>query len=183
VLSSASSLMRVRFLLVPSFVGLAACTFADPDATDSGSGTGSASASASADESSTGDDEPHATLLADVPNTVCDEVGVVGVQIQAVQVGCEHPPPAPCTKPTDPPPQLGDMVSCPITDTNVTLGVEIDFAAEYQVSVVADRTPDDPSAECYAESTSETTVLVTSEDVDGGAQKLLVGLGSACPAE
>jgi len=171
--------MRVRLSpvlsILPLFVGACPLT----EATDT-----SATDDSPADSgSSTGDDEPHVTLLAKVSNTVCDEVGVVGVQVQAVQVGCENPPPAPCTMPSDPPPELGDMVSCPITDSTVTLGVRIDFAAEYQVSVVADRTPDDPSAECYAESSMRTSVLVTSIDLDVRAQKMLIGLGSECPPE
>lgn len=137
-----------------------------------------------ADSSSTAvDDEPHVTILAAVPNTVCDEVGVVAVQIEAVQVGCEHPPPAPCTMPSDPPPVLGDMVSCPITDPEVTLGVRIDFAAEYQVSVVLDRTPDAAVSQCYAESSMRTSVLVTSIDLDVHAQKMVTGLGSPCPPQ
>lgn len=171
--------LRLVFLFVaalPVFVG--ACTATDPS--DTG-GTGSPDADD--DGSSTGDTEPHVTLLAEVSNSVCDDVGVVGVQIQAVQVGCEHPPPAPCTMPSNPPPELGDMVSCPITDNEVTLGVRIDFAAEYQASVVADRTPDDPSAECYAESSMRTSVLVTSIDLDVHAQKMLIGLGSECPPD
>lgn len=134
-------------------------------------------------DSSTGpmDTTPHAVLLAPVSDTVCETL-VVGVQVQALQVGCEHPPPAPCTMPSDPEPILGDMVSCPLTD-DVTLGVRIELAAEYQVSVVADRSPEDPTTECFAENAMQTSVRVTSVDLDVQAQKMLVALGSACPPE
>ena len=135
--------------------------------------------------SSTGvqDDVPHTVLLATVSNTLCDGVGVVGAQLQAVQVGCESPPPAPCTMPADPPPILGDLLSCPITDPEVTLGVRIERAARYQVEVVADRAPEAPTSECFAETTMATSVLVTGDDLDAHATKMLVGTGTACPLE
>ncbi len=131
--------------------------------------------------SSGGDDTPHAILLATVSNSICDSVGVVAVQLEAVQIGCERPAPAPCTKPANPPPVIGDRVSCPITDPDVTLGVRIELAAEYSVEVVADRSPEAETRECFAESTMLSSVRVTSIDLDVAAQKMLVGKGSACP--
>ncbi|MBL8944150.1 MAG: hypothetical protein JNK45_13420 [Myxococcales bacterium] len=168
-----SSRLRAAALTCVLCLVAAACTESDP-AADTG---------AAADDSTgdTGDDTPHTTLLATVPNTLCDAVGVVGVQIQAVQVGCEHPPPAPCTMPSDPPPIDGDTISCPITDPTVTLGVRIEAAAEYQVEVVLDRAPDAETRECFAESVMQTSVLVTSVDLDVGAEKMLIGTGAPCP--
>lgn len=149
---------------------LGACTPADePGGGEEGSSSG-------------GDDSPHTVLLAPVSGSICDTVGVISVQVRATKVGCEHPPPAPCTLPADPPPVEGDMVSCPITDGEVTLGVRVDQAAAYAVEVVADRTPDDPTTECFAESVMATSVLVTSVDLDVGSQKMLVGTGAPCPA-
>ncbi|MBX7082676.1 MAG: hypothetical protein K1X88_25950 [Nannocystaceae bacterium] len=131
--------------------------------------------------SSTGPDEPHATLLAQVAGSVCDDPKVVAVQITAVQVGCEHPPPSPCTLPADPPLLQGDMASCPITDPTVQLGLVVDRAAEYQVEVVADRSPEAATLECYAESMLQTSVRVTSVDLDVRASKSLVAIGQPCP--
>jgi hypothetical protein len=173
VKTNPSSRLRAAALTCVLCLVAGACSESDP-ATDTGS---------AADESTggTGDTTPHTTLLATVPNSVCDAVGVVGVQIQAVKVGCEQPPPAPCTLPSEPTPIDGDTISCPITDPTVTLGVRIEAAAEYQVEVVTDRAPDAATRECFAESAMQTSVLVTSVDLDVAAQKMLIGTGAPCP--
>jgi hypothetical protein len=172
VKSNPTSRLRAAALTCVLCLVAGACSESDP-AADTGS--------AADGSTSTGDTTPHTTLLATVPNSVCDAVGVVGVQIQAVQVGCEHPPPAPCTMPSDPPPIEGDTISCPITDPTVTLGVRIEAAAEYQVEVISDRAPEAATRECFAESVMQTSVLVTSVDLDVGAEKTLIGAGAPCP--
>lgn len=143
---------------------------------------GCASDAPSDESTSTGPGEPRATILVPVPNTVCDDPKVVGVQVRALQIGCEHPPPAPCTMAADPEHVLGDEATCPITDPTVTLGVVVTTPGEYQIDAVTDRTPDAPTSECYAESNLQTSLLVTSIDIDVRAVKMdLVGLGMACP--
>ncbi|MBK6916052.1 MAG: hypothetical protein IPH07_01500 [Deltaproteobacteria bacterium] len=136
---------------------------------------------ADGESSSTGPSEPHATLLAQVPNTVCDDPKVVSVQVTARQIGCERPAPAPCTKPADPPLLTGDSATCPISDPTRALGVEVDFAAEFEVEVVADRSPEAATAECYAASVMARSVLVTGIDLDVRATKELVAVGQPCP--
>jgi hypothetical protein len=130
------------------------------------------------ESSSTGDASAHATLLVPVASTVCDDPIAVSAQARARRIGCEHQP---CTAPVDPPHVLGDLVSCPITDS-MDLGVVVDEPGEYQVDLVVDRAPEADTSECFAESTQQTTVLVTSIDLDIRAVKMdLLGLGVACP--
>ncbi len=131
--------------------------------------------------SSTGEGEPRATVLVPVGGNFCDDPLVVGVQVRALRIGCEHPPPSPCTLPAEPEHVLGDEASCPITET-MELGVVVHEAGEYQIDVVADRTPDAPTTECFAESNQQTSMLVTSVDIDIRAVRTgLVGLGQPCP--
>jgi hypothetical protein len=142
---------------------------------------GCASDAPSDDSTSTGPGEPHATILVPVPNSVCEDPKVVSVQVRALQIGCETPPPAPCTMPADPEHVLGDQATCPITDPTVTLGVMVTTPGEYRIDAVTDRTPDAPTSECYA-TNQQTSVLVTTVDLDVRAVKMdLVGLGMACP--
>lgn len=135
-------------------------------------------------DTSTGDgDRPHAMLLAAVPNTACDDPKVVSVELRAVKVGCEDPPPAPCTVPAVPVPITGDRKTCPITDDTVTLAVRIEAAAEYEVEAVLERAPDAPDGLCFGDPDLETSVVVTTEDLEAYAQKMLEGTGRACPDE
>jgi hypothetical protein len=83
--------------------------------------------------------------------------------------------------PAEPPLLQGDMASCPITDPTVQLGVVVERAAEYAVEVVADRSPEAATLECYAESMLQTSVRVTSVDLDVRAAKTLVPIGQPCP--
>lgn len=143
---------------------------------------GCASDAPSDESTSTGPGEPRATILVPVPNSVCDDPKVVSVQVRALQVGCEHPPPAPCTMPANPEHVLGDQATCPITEPTATLGVVVTTPGDYQIDAVTDRTPDAPTSECYAASNQETSVLVTSIDIDVRSVKMdLVGLGQPCP--
>ncbi|MBC8067351.1 MAG: hypothetical protein IAG13_03380 [Deltaproteobacteria bacterium] len=129
--------------------------------------------------SSTGDASPHATVLVPVSSTVCDDPIAVSVQARARRIGCEHQP---CTTPVDPPYVLGDLVSCPITAPSMDLGVVVDEPGEYQIDLVVDRAPEADTSECFAESTQQTSVLVTSIDIDIRAVKMdLLGLGVPCP--
>lgn len=155
-------------------VVLAACSD-DPAAPQGETSTGVA-------DTTTGTDEPHAVLLGAVPNTVCDDPAVVSVELQAVKVGCEDPLPAPCTVPSNPEPVVGDRVSCPITDNSVTLGVRVELAAVYQVEAVLDRSPDAADGLCFG-AEEPTRVLVSTEDLEAHAQKMLDATGQACPTD
>jgi hypothetical protein len=129
--------------------------------------------------SSTGAGEPRTTMLVPVANSVCDDPKVVAVQARARRIGCEHEP---CTVPADPPYLLGDQASCPITEPELELGVVVDESGEYQIDVLRDRTPEASQSQCYAESTQQSTVLVTSIDLDIRAVKMdLLALGHPCP--
>jgi hypothetical protein len=128
--------------------------------------------------SETGSAGPHATFLVHVPSAACDEVGVVSIQVRARRVGCEQP--VPCTVPANPPDILGDTATCPITDPERLLAVEVDESGRYYVDTIADRTPDDPLYECHGLD-MEAEVLVTSVDLEVGAEKELVALGVECP--
>jgi hypothetical protein len=158
-------------------------TIATTGACSSDESTPQGDSSTGVAESSTGDASPHALLLAAVPNTVCDDPKVVSAELRAVKVGCEDPPPAPCTVPSVPVPIVGDRKSCPITDATVTLGVRIEVAAEYEVEAVLERAPDAPDGLCFGDPDLETSVVVTSEDIAARAQKMLEGTGRACPDE
>lgn len=153
---------------------LAACS--DPVAPEGETSTGVA-------DTSTGEDVPHAVLLAAVPNTVCDDPTVVSAELQAIKVGCENPLPAPCTNPANPVPVVGDRISCPITDNTVTLGVRVELPAEYQVEAVLERAPDAPDGLCFGSDDLETSVLVTTEDLEAHATKMLETTGQACPSD
>lgn len=120
-------------------------------------------------------------LLVEVPNSTCDAVGVVEIEARARRVGCESPPPAPCTLPAIPVDILGDKATCPISDPNVRLGVTIDDPGRYLVDTVARRDGDDPITSCFAATPMATEVLVTTVDLEIRAEKSLMPLGVACP--
>lgn len=149
----------------------------EPKSSDDGDGS-----EGGADDSGGGPSgPPHATLLLEVSQSICDTVGVVGVQARARRVGCEHPPPAPCTVPANPTDVLGDEVSCPISDPTVLLGVTVEDPGRYLVDSVARQDGADPITSCYASSAMATDVLVTSVDLEIRAEKKLIAIGSACP--
>jgi len=129
--------------------------------------------------SETGPGEPRATLLVRVPTTDCDVVGAVSVQVRARRIGCEQP--TPCTVPANPPDILGDLATCPITEPERLLGVEIDEPGRYYVDTIIDRTPDEPQYECHGSAMMNPEVLVTSVDLEVRVERELVALGMPCP--
>jgi hypothetical protein len=159
--------------LVVSMSALACSEPKDDDSTDE---------SGAMDDSSGGSSgPPQTTLLVSVSNAICDTVGVTSVQVRARRVGCEHPPPSPCTLPSIPTDQLGDQATCPITDPEVVLGIVVDDPGKYLVDSVAHMEDGDPITNCYASSVMVNDVLVTSVDIEIGAHKNLVSLDTPCP--
>jgi hypothetical protein len=159
----------VRALAVACALGLLSVPLHGCPATEEDDGGGS---------SETGPGEPRTTLIATVPSSACDEVGVVSIQIRALRYDCEFQP---CTKPANPQHELGDMATCPITDPERLLGIDVDQSGYYYVDTAADRTPDDPTYECHGTTVMQPSVLVTSVDLENRAEYSLVALGNPCP--
>jgi hypothetical protein len=130
----------------------------------------------------TGGDRPGTVLLADVDaGSACDLVGAVEVQMRARFVDCEHPPPAPCTKPVNPPDLLGDRFSCPAGDPTSLMGVQVTMAGRYYVDAIISFATADPQTECYARD-GDVEVLVTSEEVEMGIDPMVEPTGAPCPS-
>lgn len=120
-------------------------------------------------------------LLADVdPEPLCNTVGVTEVRLVARRIGCESPPPAPCTLPANPPTIEGDRRACPITDPTLLLGVEVDQAGRYEVQTEVEFTTGDTEARCHTLG-GDPEVLVPAEDVEAGAVRMLDDGDVACP--
>ncbi len=132
--------------------------------------------------SATGGGSPGSVLLllnADAQGP-CDTVGVVEVQLVARQTGCESAPPAPCTMPSEPPSIDGDLFTCPTTDASRLLGVEVTEAGRYLVrSEVRDTTGQEMSR-CHGVG-GDPEVLVTTEEIQAGAVKMLDDDDLPCP--
>lgn len=128
--------------------------------------------------SETGPDGPHTTLLVEVGPSVCDDPLVVQIQVRGRIVGCASA--GPCTLPSNPDDVLGDIATCPITDSRL-LGLDIVESGRYLVDTIADRSPDPAEYECWAGKATETDVLVTDIDLEARGERTLVGLGAECP--
>lgn len=121
-----------------------------------------------------------AVLLLDFdPQPACNTVGVTRVQLVAQQIGCESPPPAPCTMPANPPTIEGDQVTCPSTDSSRLLGVELTIPGRYAVRTVAS-TADTPQEVCRSLD-GDAEVLVTAEAVEAGSTLMLDPGEAGCP--
>ena len=118
-------------------------------------------------------------LLEFDPQPACNTVGVTGVQLVAQQIGCESPPPAPCTMPANPPTIAGDQVTCPSTDSSRLLGVDLTTPGRYAVRTVAS-TADVPQEVCRSLD-GESEVLVTAEAVEAGSTLTLDAGEADCP--
>lgn len=120
-------------------------------------------------------------LLADVnPEPLCGTVGVTQVQLIATRVGCESPPPAPCTLPAEPRSVDGDVFTCPNTDPSTLLGVEVELGGRYQVQTVVEYTTGETEARCHTAG-GDPEVLVRADEVEAGVVRMLDDGDVACP--
>jgi hypothetical protein len=127
--------------------------------------------------------DPHATLLGALDaQAACNLTGLVEVVLRATLVGCDPPPPAPCTLPVDPPPVEGDRMTCPSAESNVVLGVEVQRSGRWRVEAAYRYTSGPDALVCYApDGADEPVAVVTGADVDGFAEIEVVSLGGPCP--
>ena len=122
-----------------------------------------------------------ALLLVEVdPEPLCGTVGVTAVQLVARRVGCESPPPAPCTVPVDPPAIGGDTFTCPNTDPSTLLGVELEQGGRYEVQTVIEFTTGETEVQCNALG-GDPEIVVPAEDVEAGAVQMLDDTPVSCP--
>ena len=142
---------------------------------------------ADTDGASTGADEAPtaipgtAILLVDVdPEPACNRVGVTQVQLVARRVGCESPPPAPCTVPVSPPTIEGDRFTCPNTDPSRLMGVEVEQGGRYEVQTVIEFTTGESEVLCNALG-GDPEIVVPAEDVEAGSVLTLDDDPVACP--
>lgn len=124
-------------------------------------------------------DGPRATLLAQVDvREFCDQVGIVEVVLLAERVGC--PPGDPCE--LEPPLVFeGTRYTCPATDDQALLGVDVNEPGVYLVEAQAVFTADGEASECFALADADPEILVTRADVEQGAQIMLEDTGVPCP--
>jgi hypothetical protein len=124
--------------------------------------------------------DPGVVLVADVELTRhCDRVGAVEVQIRARRIGCEQP--TPCTQPAEPPETWGDRATCPSGESTRWMGVSVDRAGRYLTDVVVRFATGDPVTECLSDA-GDREVLVTSDDLDAGGERILAAERDPCPA-
>jgi hypothetical protein len=156
--------------ILPTFV-LAACTGGPSLLEDGGV------------ESTGPSGDPHATLLATIDGAAaCELTGVVEVVLRATIVGCDPPPPAPCTLPVDPIPIEGDRMTCPSSETQVLLGVEVPRTGEWRVEAAYRYVTEPDSFVCYAPpGATEPVAVVTMADLDAFAEIEVVSQGGPCP--
>jgi hypothetical protein len=126
---------------------------------------------------------PHATLLGSVEAaTVCNLTGIVEVVLRATLVGCDPPPPAPCTLPVDPMPIEGDRMTCPSAETTALLGVEVPRSGQWRVEAVYHYATGSDSLVCYAPpGATAPFAIVTTADIDAFAEIEVVSQGGPCP--
>jgi hypothetical protein len=130
-------------------------------------------------DATAGADEQTVTLLADIELTRhCDRVGAVEVQIRARRIGCERP--TPCTIPAEPPEILGDRATCPSAEVRRWMGVQLDRSGRYLVDAVVRFATGDPVMECLTEG-GEAQLLVTTDELDAGAERILDASAAPCP--
>ncbi len=151
-------------------LGSVACESTQGSDTDSAAGEGGGSATPGS-----------VLLLLDInPEPLCGIVGVTGVQLVARRVGCESPPPTPCTVPVDPPTLEGDAFSCPNTDPSTLLGVEVSQGGRYEVQTVITYTDLETEARCHALD-ADPEIIVPAEVVEAGAVRMLDDGDVPCP--
>jgi hypothetical protein len=134
---------------------------------------------APASDATAGTEAPGLVLVAQVElGRSCDLVGAVEVQIRARRIGCERP--TPCTVPAEPPEILGDRATCPSAEAERWMGVRIDRSGRYLVDAVVHFATGDPVFACLEEA-GQVDVLVTSDDLDGGGDRILEVGEMPCP--
>jgi hypothetical protein len=155
----------------------AACGDDGGEASDTGAG----SSSTGTDESSSGG-VPNAfpTIEAVVDAAALCGGGADSIEIRATRVGCEDPPPAPCTLPNPPMVEVGDQLACPSDETAAALRAEIMIKGRYNVEV-ATITGTSESVECFADG-PEAPVLVSEGQLASKPTIAVSGLGEPCPA-
>lgn len=122
-----------------------------------------------------------ALLLVNVnPEPLCGTVGVTAVQLVARRVGCESPPPAPCTVPVNPPAIEGDTFTCPNTDPSTLMGVEVDQGGRYAVQTVIEFTTGETEVRCNALG-GDPEIVVPAADVEAGVVQALDDAPVPCP--
>jgi hypothetical protein len=127
-----------------------------------------------------------ATLIGPVDTQAyCNTVGTIEIEVRARRIGCDPDSTGPCTVPSDPPPIVGDKISCPSTDDQTRLGVDIDEPGVYQVEAVGRSTTGDEQVDCFAPVGTpmggSPDVEVRGADIEGSAQIELQPGPGPCP--
>ncbi len=168
----------MRAASVSTFLAFFLCIGCDPGVEPTGEDTdGETDADAGGQTATPGT----VLLLVDVnPEPACSDPDVTQVQIVARRIGCESPPPAPCTVPVNPPAIEGDVFTCPNTDPSRLLGVEVTQAGRYVVETLATVTAAEPDVTCYGlDGAAE--IVVPADDVEAGATIMLDAAAVGCP--
>ena len=117
------------------------------------------------------------------PRAHCDMVGAIEVELRAELTGCVNGPPAPCTLPNPPKVVVGDGVTCPTSQSTVTLGVDVTFAGRYRVYPVTIFTDlAEAPGTCFAEQGS-LEIVVDTEAIEQGAELQLSPTSQHCAGE
>lgn len=123
---------------------------------------------------------PGATLLGRVDVVrFCDRVGVVEVVFRAERIDC---PPGDACDPVVSIAFEGTRYTCPATEAEALMGVEVNEPGIYLVEAVAVFTADGEASECFGRVASPPAVSVTGAAIEQSAQIMLRGTGEACPA-
>ncbi len=123
-----------------------------------------------------------ATLLGTLdPNGFCDMPQVVTIQATATRIGCAPGPPAPCTLPAEPETIEGDVRSCPVTDPEIVLGVDLTSPGRYHFEAVGAQTAGGQTRRCFAVD-GNVEIEVTGADLDAAAQIFATLDDDPCPA-
>ena len=122
---------------------------------------------------------PHATLVARIDLAGVCAGGASEVEMVAVQVACEPPPPAPCTMPGNPPLLASETASCADGGT-VSLSRTITNRGRYDVQLVVDGDWD--HAICLgAQPSDEAPVRVSQDHLDARTDILVSAIdGQPC---
>lgn len=122
------------------------------------------------------------TLLGTLdPNAFCDMPQVVSIQVQATRIGCVSGPPAPCTLPADPQPVAGDTRSCPVTDPEIVLGVDVTAAGRYHFEALGPGTAGGQTRRCLAVD-GDLEIVVADADLEAAASIFATATDAPCPA-
>jgi hypothetical protein len=115
------------------------------------------------------------------PNLFCDRPEVVAIELQATRVGCVPGPPSPCTLPATPEPISGDRLSCPVTDPQVTLGVEVSTPGGYAVAAVGLHTAAGTTERCLVQPDGRAVTEIDAAQIEAGVLISLTPSDAACP--